>query len=325
MELTAQVLRDLPKMDHPDLIVGAEHFEDGGVYRLRDDLAIVQTVDFFPPLVDDPYVFGQIAAANSLSDVYAMGGAPITALNLVGFPDKNVPAEILTEILAGGAERVLKAGAVVVGGHSVRDAEIKYGLAVTGTIHPDRVICNHTAQPGDALVLTKPIGSGVLTSAAKKGAIPESDLAEAIAVMVALNRDACESMLKVGVSAATDVTGFGLLGHAFEMAEAASVGFEIQAAAVPLLEQALSLAQQGILTRTHTATRDHLGDRLHIANVSSTLVSVLADAQTSGGLLISVPQDRSDQLVDELKRRNTSCAAMIGQVAKSTTPMIRLA
>lgn len=325
MELTAQVLRDLPRMNHPALIVGAEHFEDGGVYRLRDDLAIVQTIDFFPPLVDDAYVFGQIAAANSLSDIYAMGGAPITALNVVGFPDKELPAEVLSDILAGGAERVQAAGAVILGGHSVRDTEIKYGLAVTGTIQPDRVIGNNTAQPGDVLVLTKPIGSGVLTSAAKKGTISQDVLAEAIATMIALNRDACEAMVGLGVSAATDVTGFGLLGHAFEIAEASGVALEIEAVSIPLLEHTLSLAEQGILTRTHKATRQHLGNRLHIANVAGALVSVLCDAQTSGGLLICAPQERADQLVAELRRRKTTCAAIIGRVTESAEPIIRLA
>lgn len=325
MELTAQVLRDLPVMNHPNLIVGADHFEDGGVYRLGDDLAIVQTVDFFPPLVDDPYVFGQIAAANSLSDVYAMGGSPVTALNLVGFPDKELHAEVLSRILAGGAERVQSAGAVVVGGHSVRDAEIKYGLAVTGTIHPDKVIGNNTVQPHDALVLTKPIGSGVLTSAAKTGAIDEADLTEAIEVMIALNDGACAAMIEVGVHAATDITGFGLLGHAFEMAQASGVAIQIHAESVPLLNQCLGLADRGILTRTHRATRAHLGDRLHIANVRDTLVSVLADAQTSGGLLIAVAPDRTDHLVEELTRRRASCAVVIGEAITESPGTIRLA
>ena len=185
-----QVLRQLPRPSHPDLLVGHDHFDDAGVFRIDATTALVQTVDFFPPLVDDPFAFGQIAAANALSDVYAMGGTPLTALNLVGFPDKELPMEILTEILRGGAERVEASGAVVVGGHSVRDAEIKYGLSVTGRVHPNRIVTNGGARVGDKLILTKPIGSGTLTSAAKNDLIGEDELAEAIETMIALNRDA---------------------------------------------------------------------------------------------------------------------------------------
>ena len=177
MELTAQVLRQLPPQRNPNVLAGVEHFEDAGVYRINDSIALVQTLDFFPPLVDDPYEFGRIAAANSLSDVYAMGGTPITALNIVGFPDKDLPSDILNEILRGGAERVSAAEVALLGGHSVRDEEIKYGLSVTGIIHPEAIIANNTAKPGDVLILTKPIGSGTLTSAAKNGTIAQSDLA----------------------------------------------------------------------------------------------------------------------------------------------------
>jgi selenide,water dikinase len=264
--------------------------------------------------VDDPYQFGRIAAANSLSDIYAMGGTPITAMNIVGFPDKELPGEILHEILRGGSERAAAAGAVILGGHSVRDAEIKYGLSVTGAIHPDRIVANNTAQPGDVLVLTKPIGSGVLTSAAKKGVIPESGLAEAIEVMTTLNKDACEAMLAVGVHSATDVTGFGLLGHAYEMADGSGLTLEIDAAAVPLLGQAYELAKQGILTRTYKASRAYIGSRLLIQGADERLVDILADAQTSGGLLISVSEAKADRLVAELTHRGTPCAAIIGKV-----------
>ena len=195
MGALAQVLRQLPKPSDPNLLVGTDHFDDAGVYRIDDSTALVTTLDFFPPLVDDPYTFGRIAATNSLSDIYAMGGRPLTALNVVGFPDKELPGEILREILLGGGERVTAAGAVIAGGHSVRDAEIKYGLSVTGVIHPDRILTNSGAEAGDVLVLTKPIGSGVLTSAAKAKKIAESDLAEAIDVMVELNAGACDAML----------------------------------------------------------------------------------------------------------------------------------
>ncbi len=304
----------MPVQRDPNILAGAEHFEDAGVYRVSENLAIVQTVDFFPPLVDDAWQFGRIAAANSLSDVYAMGGTPITALNIVGFPDKELPAELLETILAGGASTVAEAGAVILGGHSVRDTEIKYGLAVTGTIHPDRIVANNTARPGDVLVLTKPIGSGVLTSAAKSGSLPESEIAEAIEVMAALNRPGGEAMITVGVSAATDVTGFGLIGHAFEMADGSGVTMEIEAAAVPLMRRTYEMAAQGILTRTHKACRHFLGNRLAFGKTDEVLVNILADAQTSGGLLISVPPARLDRLIDELIARRAICAAVVGRV-----------
>jgi len=313
--LIAQVVRDLPRCSDSNLLVGTELLDDAGVYRLDAETALVQTVDFFPPLVDDPYEFGRIAAANSLSDIYAMGGKAVTALNIVGFPDKELPHEVLGEILRGGAERVAAAGAVIVGGHSVRDAEVKYGLSVTGLIHPDRITTNAAAKPGDVLVLTKPIGSGVLTSAAKADKIPESELAEAIDVMTDLNAGACEAMLEVGVHGVTDITGFGLVGHANEMAEASGVTIEIDAASVPLLKRTLEFARQGIMTRAHKATIDHVGARLKIEIDDQVLVGVLSDAQTSGGLLISVAPDRADRLIDALKKRNTRAADVIGQVA----------
>jgi selenide,water dikinase len=323
VELTAQVLRHLPPQQHPDLLVGAEHFEDAGVYRINADIAIVQTVDFFPPLVDDPYAFGRIAAANSLSDIYAMGATPITALNVVGFPDKDLPGEILHDILRGGAERASAAGAVIVGGHSVRDSEIKYGLAVTGTVHPDRIVSNAGAKAGDVLILTKPLGTGTLTSAAKKDLIAESELAECIESMITLNRAACEAMVAVGVNACTDVTGYGLIGHAFEMADASGITIELEASAVPLMRQAHDLAKRGVLTRTHHATLGHLGARLDVAGVDETLVSVFADAQTSGGLLISVAPDRLDSLMQELDRRGAH-GAPIGVVQTAGDVAIRI-
>lgn len=301
-------------MTDPNLLVGVDQFDDAGVYRLDDSTALVTTLDFFPPLVDDPYDFGRVAAANSLSDIYAMGGKPLTVLNIVGFPDKDLPIDILTDILRGGAERVLAAGAVVAGGHSVRDSEIKYGLSVTGVVHPDRIHTNGGAQPGDVLVLTKPIGSGTLTSAAKAGKITQSDLAETIDVMTDLNAGACDAMLEVGVHAVTDITGFGLIGHTHEMAGASGVTIEIDASSVPLLENALRLAGDEILTRACKSNLEHLGEHFLSKGVDDTLVKLLADAQTSGGLLIAVPPDRADALVSALKARNTRVAARIGHV-----------
>jgi selenide,water dikinase len=274
----------------------------------------VTSIDFFPPLVDDPYIFGRIAAANSLSDIYAMGARPVCALNVVAFPDQTLPIGILGDILRGGAERVSAAGAVVAGGHSVRDSEIKYGLSVTGIVDPNRMVTNAGAQPGDRLVLTKPIGSGVLTSAAKVGRIAEADLAEAVEVMVDLNAGACEAMLEAGATAATDITGFGLIGHAHELASASGVTVELNAADVPLMERTLDLARAGVLTRTHKATLAHIGDRFRADGVDETLVAVLADAQTSGGLLIAVPEDRVSRLVTGLRHRRTRAAAVVGRV-----------
>ncbi|MCH7632816.1 MAG: selenide, water dikinase SelD, partial [Planctomycetes bacterium] len=249
MGALAQVVRDLPRPTSPSLLVGTDHFDDAGVYKLDESTAIVTTVDFFPPLVDDPYIFGQIAAANSLSDVYAMGGRPISVLNIVGFPDEDLPVSVLSDILRGGAERVEAAGAVVAGGHTVRDSEVKFGLAVTGVVHPDRILKNGGAQVGDVIVLSKPIGSGILTSAAKAEKITEAELAQAIDVMTDLNEGACKAALAVGVHSATDVTGFGLIGHASEMADASGVTIYLIDCEVPLLENTLALARKKMLTR----------------------------------------------------------------------------
>jgi len=319
-----QVLRRLPANIHPDLLVGTNNLDDAGVFRIDERTALVQTVDFFPPLVDDPFVFGQIAAANALSDVYAMGGVPLTALNIVGFPDKDLPIDLLVEILRGGQERVAKAGAVIVGGHSVRDTEIKYGLAVTGRIDVDGIITNATAVPGDRLVLTKPIGSGVLTSAAKANKMPEADLEEAIAVMIELNRGGRDAMVEGGAHAATDITGFGLVGHAFEIAQAGSVTLRIDAASVPLMRRTLEFARQGVVTRAHKSTLAHLGEQLKVENVDPVLVNVLCDAQTSGGLLICISENRADELVALLTRYDTPCAAIIGQVDRRGEHAIHL-
>ena len=301
-------------MTHPDLLLGAEHFSDAGVYRLRPDLAIVQTTDFFPPLVDEPFTFGQIAAANSLSDCYAAGATPITCLNIVGFPDKDLPIEILSEILAGGANKVVEAGAVILGGHSVRDAEIKYGLAVTGTVHPDKFLSNAGAKPGDRLILTKPIGSGVMTSACKSGKISESDLAETIEIMIALNAAASRVAIESGAHAVTDVTGFGLVGHAWEMASASGVTIELNAASVPLIGPTLDLARGGVLTRAWKSTLASIGDRFSTASVEEALVGVLADAQTSGGLLIAVAEADADGVVRRLRESGVPHAAVVGRV-----------
>lgn len=310
-----QVLRRLEPMTHPDLLVGAETFDDAGVFRLSDDLALVQTVDFFPPLVDDPFDFGRIAAANALSDVYAMGGEPLTCLNIVGFPDKELPPEVLVEILRGGAVVAREAGAVIVGGHSVRDAEVKYGMSVTGRVHPRQVLTNAGARPGDRLVLTKPLGSGVLCSAVKSGKMPADGLTEAIGVMTSLNKPGRDAALAVGVHACTDVTGFGLAGHAFEVAEASDVCVLLHSSAAPLMNRVLEFARQGMLTRAQKTARMYMGDKLRIdAAVDEALAGVLLDAQTSGGLLLSVAAEKCASIVQELSRRGSPCAAIVGEV-----------
>lgn len=312
----AQVLGRLTQRSDDRLLVGFDTCDDAGVFRLRADLAIVQTVDFFPPLVDDPYVFGQIAAANSLSDIYAMGAMPLTALNIVAFPDDELPADVLADILRGGADKAHEADTTILGGHSVRDREIKYGLAVTGTVHPDDIITNAGARPGDALVLTKPIGTGTLTSAAKAGRLNPDDLAEAIRAMTRLNRDAAEAIKAVGVHAATDITGFGLLGHAHEMAVASGVGIRLRASAVPLLEHTLPLARRGMVTRAWKTTIQQMGDDLRAPGVDETLLRVVADAQTSGGLLIAVAAERCEALRSALKDRGALCDAVVGEVVE---------
>jgi selenide, water dikinase len=317
------VLCDLPAFNHPNLLVGADHFSDAGVYKLRDDLAIVQTTDFFPPLVDDPFTFGQIAAANSLSDCYAMGADPITCLNIVGFPDKDLPIEILSAILAGGANKVLEAGAVILGGHSVRDSEIKYGLAVTGVVHPDEFFNNDRARPGDRLLLTKPIGSGIMASAAKNDKISEEVFAEAVAIMTQLNAGAAKLARAAGARAVTDITGFGLIGHAFQMAEASGVSITLRAATVPLIGPTRELADQGIVTRTWKSTLESIGPAFQNDGVDETLVKILADAQTSGGLLIAVAPDRLDAAVREARSLGVT-AWEIGQVIARSDAALRL-
>ncbi len=245
-----------------------------------------------------------------------MGARPLTAMNIVGFPDKELDLDILGEILRGGSERVAASGAVLAGGHSVRDAEIKYGLSVTGIVHPDRILTNEGARTGDKLVLTKPIGSGVLTSAAKADKISQDQLAEAIDVMIDLNRGASEAAIEVDASAATDITGFGLIGHAHELAAASGVTVTIETACVPLLTQTIELAKRGLLTRAYASTLNYLKAQLDCGKVDETLVHVLADAQTSGGLLIAVAANHADRLVTKLKENQTRSAAIIGSVEK---------
>ncbi len=295
--------------------MGLNTSDDAGVYRLRQDLALVQTVDFFTPVVDDPYVFGQVAAANALSDVYAMGARPLTAMNIVGFPVGKLDTSILAEILQGGLAKVQEAGAVLVGGHSIHDNEPKYGLAVTGVVHPEKVLTNAGAKPGDVLVLTKPIGIGIITTAIKRGVVPPGVIDKVVQVMTTLNNKAAEAVQTVGVNACTDVTGFGLLGHASEIAKASNVGLEIQASGVPVIEETWDYVAQNIVPGGTRANLAHLEQFVTFSSgINSHTQLVLADAVTSGGLLLSVPEHKSSRLLQELKLLGTLEAAVVGRV-----------
>jgi len=315
-QVLEQVLARLPLPADPAVLVGVETSDDAAVYRLTDDLAIVQTVDFFTPIADDPYDFGAISAANSLSDIYAMGARPLFALNIVGFPSNRLPVEVLHRILQGALDKAAEAGVSVIGGHTVDDTEPKYGMAVTGVVHPDRVLTNTAARPGDQIVLTKPIGTGIIATAVKRGLADETTAREAIALMAALNRDAAEAMVEVGVSACTDVTGFGLLGHLREMTAGAGLDAVIYTDRVPVLEAARTFAGAGVVPG---GTRDNLAFvEPHVdwgESISEVQKLILADAQTSGGLLIAVPEERLDTLLAALAERGVE-AAHIGAFTK---------
>lgn len=306
------MLRQLPPVNDPDILVGNNTADDAAVYRLSDDLALVQTLDYFTPVVDDPYTFGQIAAANALSDVYAMGARPVLALNIVGFPSKTLPLSVLADILRGGSEKAAEAGVSVAGGHTIDDTEPKYGMAVTGLARPGEIVTNAGGQAGDALILTKPLGLGIITTALKNDRADEAAGRQAIEVMLQLNRAAAEAMRAVGVHACTDITGFGFLGHLHELAEASGVAAVVQAGLVPVLEPARELAAAGQVpggTRRNLAYLEpHLAWDLEVDEVSRL---VLADAQTSGGLLLAVAPEKADRLLAELASRGVQ-GALVG-------------
>jgi selenide,water dikinase len=311
----AQALAGLPLQSDPNLIAGIERAEDAGVYKLTDELAIIQTLDFFTPIVDDPYKFGQIAAANALSDVYAMGGKPLTAMNIVCFPQGSLDISILREILAGGLGKMHEAGVILVGGHSVEDNELKYGLSVTGIIHPDKVVLNNGARAGDRLVLTKPLGTGIISTAIKGDMADEGAVAKIVKSMSALNRNASELMQENGVHACTDVTGFGLLGHAAEMIEGGDVGLVIDSAAVPFFVEAKELAEMGMIPAGLHRNRDFRKNMVDIArDVPRYLVDIFYDPQTSGGLLIALPTQKASRLLNRLHDDGIAEAAIIGDV-----------
>jgi selenide, water dikinase len=320
-----EILKDFPLEKNPDLLVGAEHWADAAVYRLSKEIAIVQTLDFFTPIVNDPYSFGRIAAANSFSDIYAMGGKPITAMNIVCFPIKDMDKTILKEILHGGLEIIHKAGAVMAGGHSVEDPEMKYGLSVTGLVHPDRFVTNENARPGDLLILTKPVGTGILTTALKGGVLNDELTAEITELMATLNKGASETMMEVGVNAATDITGFGLLGHALEMAKASKVGIRLNALDVPIISEAMTFASMGMVPEGSHRNRNFCSKHVQISpKLDPLIVDLLTDAQTSGGLLISVAREKADLLVQKLIETQTPSAKIVGEVLSEPKKVIQV-
>jgi selenide,water dikinase len=317
------VLRQLPTCEDPNLLSAAIPFADAGVYRLDENRALVQSVDFFTPVVDDPTNYGRIVAANALSDLYAMGAAPLTALSLVGFPSC-LDQATLVAILLGCAEKVREAGAVVIGGHTVEDDEPKIGLAVTGLVDPARLVSTVGARPGDLLVLTKPLGTGILATALKGEVVAEGEIADAVAGMAALNRGAAEAMLEIGVSACTDVTGFGLLGHALELATASSVLAEIEAAALPVYPRTREMADLGLIPAGSYNNRDYYRSQvLESASLQPQVLDLLADPQTSGGLLLAVPEARHRALLAALQKRGAG-GWTIGRILASPAGRLRV-
>jgi selenide, water dikinase len=318
------VLHKLPKQSDPNVLIGFETGDDAGVYRLSDELALVQTVDFFTPIVDDPYTFGQLAAANSLSDVYAMGGRPISALSIVGFPNSGRDVAILEQILAGGSAKMVEAGCAVIGGHSIGDDEIKFGYAVTGLINPRRVLSNAGAQPGDRLILTKRLGTGVISTALKRKRAPDGAVEAAIASMGALNRAASETALKFQVHAATDITGFGLLGHARGMAVASGVSLMLEAARVEYLPGALQCSRGRFLPAGLKRNREFVAGCVEFAGeIAEEVQNLFFDPQTSGGLLFAVAAADAPKLLDELRAQNIP-AREIGEAVAKGSLLIRV-
>jgi selenide,water dikinase len=318
------VLAKLPRQSDPNVLVGFDTADDAGVYQLAPDLALVQTVDFFTPIVDDPYTFGQIAAANSLSDVYAMGGRPISALSIVGFPNTGRDLEILESILQGGLAKMQEAGCAVIGGHSIGDEEIKFGYAVTGLINPQRVLTNSAACPGDRLILTKRLGTGIIGTALKKNRASQASVEAAVASMTTLNRTACEAALQFAVHAVTDITGFGLLGHAREMAAGSKVSLVIDCSQVEFLPEAIDYSREGFLPGGLLRNVEFIACSVEFApDIPEEVRNLLFDPQTSGGLLLSVAPEDAPKLLESLRGRGLP-AAQIGGVIEKTKPLIRV-
>ena len=311
-------MRDLPLIQDQNLLTGFEHADDAGVYKLSADLALVQTIDFFTPTVDDPFTFGQIAATNALNDVYAMGGSPLTAMNIVCFPIKTMDKSVLREVLRGGLDKMREAGVLLVGGHSVEDNEIKYGLSVTGVIHPDKILFKQGAQAGDSLILTKPLGTGIISTALKGGELDPQLLSKAIACMTQLNKKTAELMIAAGdIHACTDITGFGFLGHACEMIEGSDVGMKINSAAVPIFNGLQELVETGFVPGGLYRNKNFRISQIETANTCpSWLLDVLFDPQTAGGLFFSLPRKQANNLVEKMRSAGISDAAVVGEVVQ---------
>ncbi len=310
----AQVLRHLPKIENENVIFGFDTVGDAGVYRLSEDTALVQTVDVLTPIADAPYTFGQIAAANSLSDIYAMGAKPVTALNIVGFP-ANLDIKYLGEIIQGGMAVAKKAGVALLGGHTIKDQELKYGMAVTGIVHPKKLITNQNAQPGDRLILTKPVGTGIISTALKREKASQTAVEAINRGMTTLNRAAAECMVEFDTHACTDITGFGLLGHAAQMAEANAVSLEIYASKVPLYPEAFEYAKMNLIPGGTKTNEKFIRPKISVnPEIDDVLYMLLCDAQTSGGLLISVAPEAAEKLLKNLHDRGVLEARIIGEV-----------
>jgi len=318
-------LKALSPSQDPNLLVGFDTCDDAAVYRLSDELAFISTVDFITPPVDDPYWFGQIAAANSLSDIYAMGGKPLTALNLVMFPSKKLDQGLLKEILRGGNDKIIEAGASMAGGHSVDDNEPKYGLAVTGVVHPDKILTNCGAKAGDALILTKPLGTGVLFNACRSGKIPFKELELILPQVGALNGKALDAALHFDVSSCTDITGFGIVGHSLEMSIGAGMGINLFYRKLPFYPRALEMYRKGETTGSNAANKRLSEGYLEItADISPEEKELLFDPQTSGGLLLSVPEHQAEQLVHEMKKAGVETVVIVGEITTDTKPYIKV-
>ena len=320
-----EVLRYLPVSEDPDILVNIDTQDDAGVYRINDDLALVLTTDFFPPVCSDPYEFGQISAANSISDVYAMGGTPLLALNIMMFPASKLPIEAYSQILKGGFDKAVEAGVKIVGGHTIDDTPPKYGLAVVGFVHPKKLTTNAGAKPGDYLILTKPIGSGIILAGHRLGMTSDSDLKEVLEYMKLLNKSGAEIMEKFGITGATDITGFGLAGHALKMARASNVSIEINLAAVPLFGSALKLVDDGCIPGASFTNLDYAETYTDFSkSLSYNLKMIAFDAQTSGGLLISVRAARADEMLSELKETGLIMSAIVGKVISRKEKLLYL-
>lgn len=317
-------MRDLPLISDPNLIVGMEHAEDAGVYKLRDDLAIIQTVDFFTPIVDDPYVFGQIAVTNALSDVYAMGGKPVTAMNIVCFPVKKMDILILRRILQGGLDKMREADVLLIGGHSVEDDELKYGLSVTGVIHPDKVLLNRGARPGDRLILTKPLGTGIISTAVKAEMAEDGLIAKSVRSMTTLNRKAADLLSsEPNIHACTDISGFGFLGHAAEMIDGSDVGLVIYSDTVPYFPEIRALIEAGIVPGGLYRNRDYRLGQMDIdAGCPDWMIDILFDPQTAGGLLFALPAEQAGGMIEKMHSQGIREAEIVGEVV--TEPKSRI-